>query len=141
MDDTALARGHRAELIGRAGLANFFGGDGGGGAEFLNSLRAMVVAVEADLFVFAGGQPQHFQGEQLEGAQEFSAAVEQQGGVGASEIDEDLGLFPVAIVGDGRVDDDAVFQVKTAVGDDGLEEFVDLVGGGDFIHMFLATGP
>jgi hypothetical protein len=33
----------------------------------------------------------------------------------------------------GRIDDDAVFEVKASVGDDGLEEFIDAVGGGEFV--------
>src|ERR1700757_2942239 len=141
MNDAALAGRHGAELIRRAGLAHFIGGDGGSGAQFLDAQRAVILAVEADLFMLAGGQAQHFKGEQFEGAKQFSAAIEQEGGVGAGEIHEDIGLLPVAIVGHGRIDYDAVFQAESAVSDDGLEEFVDFVGSSDFVHKSASRKP
>src|SRR5580698_10134944 len=133
MNDAALARGHGAELVGRSGAANFFGGDGGCGAEFLDAERALILAVEGDLFVLSGGKVQHFEGEQFEGAEKLSTAIEEQWRVGSGEVDEDLRLLPVAIFGKWRIDDDAVFEAKSALGDDGLQKFVDLVGGGEFV--------
>src|SRR5579862_2998434 len=47
VDNAALAGRHRAELIRRPGTSHFFGGDGGGSAEFLNALRTLVLTVEA----------------------------------------------------------------------------------------------
>ena len=104
-----------------------------GGAQFLDAQRALILAVEGNLFVLAGRQAQHFEGEEFEGAQQFSAAIEQEGGVGAGEVDENFRLLPVAVLGQRRIDDDPVFEAESAVGDDGLEEGVDLIGGGEFV--------
>jgi len=71
---------------------------------------------------------ENFEGQEFEGAEKFGAAIEEQRGVGAGEIHEDFRLLPVG--GGWRVDYDAVFEVKPSVGDHGLEEFVDAVGGG-----------
>ena len=76
---------------------------------------------------------QHFNADEFEGAEEFSAAVEEKGRVGAGEVDEDLRFFPVAVLRDRGIDDDAIFEAKSAVSDDGLKEFVDLFSGGDFV--------
>jgi hypothetical protein len=99
----------------------------------------MILAVERNLLVLSGRQAQHFQSEEFEGAEKLSATIEEKSGVGAGEIDENFGLLPIAILGQRRVDNDAVFQAKATVIDDGLEESVDLVSGGDFVgngHRF-----
>jgi hypothetical protein len=134
VDDAALARRHRAEVVRSPSLADFLGGDVGCGAQFLNAHGAPILAVEADLLVFAGGEVQHLEREQFKRAQQLSAAIEQQRGVGAGEVDEDFRLFPIAILRERRVDNNAVPEVKTAVSDDGLKELVDLIGGSDFVH-------
>src|SRR5579863_1350109 len=64
-DDAALARGHGREVKGRSGLANFFGGYGGGHTKFLEADGALVLAVEGNFFVFRGGQVQDFEGQQF----------------------------------------------------------------------------
>ncbi len=121
-----------AKVKRRSGLANFFGGDAGSHAEFLQADGTLVLAVERNLIVLAGGQVQNFEGQQFEGAEKFGAAIEQQSRIGTGKVDEDFGLLPVVLRR--RVDHDAVAEMKSAVGDDGLEEFVDAVGGGEFIH-------
>jgi len=83
--------------------------------------------------VLAAGKTKHFECEEFEGAEEFSATVEEKSGVGSGEVDENFGALPVAVLGQGRVDGDAVFEVEASVGDYGLEEFVDLFGGGEFV--------
>jgi len=128
VENAAFARGHGSEVEGSSGLANFFGGYTGGHAEFLQADGALVLAVEGNLIVLGGGQMQDFEGQQFEGAEKFGAAIKQQGRVGTGKVDEDFGLLPVALRG--RVDDDAVAEVEASIGDYGLEEFVDAVGGG-----------
>jgi len=128
VDNAPLARRHGSEVEGSAGLANFFGGDAGSHAEFLEADGALVLAVERYLFMLAGRQAQDFEGQKFEGAEKFAAAIQQEGGIWAGKVDEYLGLLPLTLRR--RVDDDAVLQVKTAVGNDGLQEFIDLVGGG-----------
>ncbi len=132
VDDAALARGHGGELERSAGLANFVGGDAGGHAKFLKAHGALIFAVERNFLVLAGRQAQDFEGEQFQGAEKFAAAIEEQGRVGSGQIDEDFRLLPLALRR--RIDDDAVLQVKAAVSDDSLQEFVDLIGGGEFVH-------
>lgn len=130
VDDAALARGHGGELVGSSGAANFFGGDGGGGAKFFETDAALIVAIEGNLFVLAGRETEYLESEELEGAQELSAAIEEESGVGSGEVDENFGTLPVAVLGERRVDGDAVFEMEASVGDYGLEELVDLFGGG-----------
>ena len=133
VNDAALARGHGTELVRRTRAENFFGGDGGRGTEFLDTKRALILAIEGDFLVLSGREMQHFERKQFEGAEKFSAAIEQKRGVGAGEVNEDLRLLPVAIFRERRIDDDAVFEAKSALGDDGLQKFVDLLGGGEFV--------
>jgi hypothetical protein len=128
VDDAALARGHGSEVEWGSGLANFLGSDRGGHAKFLQADGALILAVEGNLFVVAGRQVEDFEGQQFEGAEKFGAAIEEQGGVGAGEVDEDFRLLPVG--GGWGIDYDPVFEVESSVGDYGLEEFVDAVGGG-----------
>jgi len=132
--DAALARRHRAEVIWSPGLADFVGGDIGRGTQFLNAHRAPVLAIEADLLVFAGCETQHLQSDQFKSPQQFCATIEQHGGVRAGEVDEDFGFLPVAVLRQWRVNDDAVFEAKTTVRDDGLEKLIDFIRGGYFVH-------
>src|SRR5258708_14936283 len=134
-EDAGGGRGHRSEVERRARLANFFGSDAGSHAQFLEADGALVLAVEGNLFVLGGRQMQDFKGQQFEGAEKFGAAIEQQRGIGTGEVDEDLVLLPIGWRW--RIDYDAVFEMESAVGDDGLEEFVDAVGGGEFVHRKL----
>jgi hypothetical protein len=134
MNDAALARRHGIEAVRRAGAANFLSGNAGSGAKFLNAQRAMILAIETNLLVLARRQTQHFQAEELEGAQELSATIKQEGRIGAGEVDKDFGFFPVAILGQRRIDDDPVLEAKSSVSDDGLEKLVDLFGGGGFVR-------
>jgi hypothetical protein len=101
--------------------------------------RAAILAVETDLLVLAGSKVQHLERKEFKGAQQFSAAVEQERGIGAGEVDKNFRLLPVAILGERRVDNNAVFEAKTAMGDDGLKELVDFIGGGYFVHKKLSA--
>ena len=121
-------------MVRSSGLADFLGGDISGGPQFLDAHGTAILAVEADFLVLAGSKVQHLERKQFKGAQQLSAAVEQERGIGAGEVDENFRLFPVAILGERWVDDDAVFEAKTAMGDDGLEELIDLIGSSDFVH-------
>jgi len=143
VDDAALARGHGSEVVGSSGAANVIGGDGGGGAEFFEAHAALILAVERNFFVLAAGKAKDFEREKFEGAEKFSAAIEEKSGIGSGQVDENFGALPVAVLRQGRVDGDAVFEVEASVGDYGLEEFVDLFGGGEFVgngHGNLALG-
>ena len=64
-------------MVGRAGLADFGGGNASGQAQFFQTGFAMAHAVEADLFVLIAGQVEHLHTQQLERAQQFPAAFEQ----------------------------------------------------------------
>jgi hypothetical protein len=132
VDHAAFAGGHGSKVEGRASLANFFSGDAGLYAQFFQAQGALVLTVKVNLLVIAGLEAENFEGQEFEGAEKFAAAVEEQGRIGAGKVDVNFGRFPFA---DGRrVDDDAVFEVKAAMLDDGLQEFVDAVGGGYFVH-------
>jgi hypothetical protein len=117
----------------RRSRADVFGSDAGGELQFVDADGAEVLAIEPNLLVLVALEVQNFGGEQLEGAKQFAAAVEKQGGVGAGELDEDFRMLPLAVLGHGGIDGDAVFEFEAAVRDDGLEEFSDLLGGGYFV--------
>src|SRR5579864_343022 len=121
-------------MVRSSGPANLLGGNVGRGAQFLNAQGAAILAVETDFLVLTRSQVQHFKRKQFKRAQQLSAAIEQKSGVRTREVDENFRFFPVAILRERRVDDDAVLEVKTAVSDDGLKELVDLIGGSDFVH-------
>ena len=127
VEDAALARGHGGEVERSSGLANFFRGYAGSHAEFLEADGTLVLAIEGDFFVLTGGQVQDFESQQFEGAEKLGAAIEEQGRVGAGEVYEDFGFLPVGL--GWRIYYDAVLEVESSVGDYGLEEFVDAVGG------------
>ena len=114
-------------------LAHAFGGNIGGQAQLLQTGGAEVLAVEADLLVLVGRQAQHLQRDMLEGAQQFAAVFQHQRAVGAGELDQDLGALPFAIGADRRVDGDLVAQAEIAGGEDRVQQFADLLGGGDFV--------
>ena len=78
-------------------------------------------------------EAEHLQRQQFDGAQHFGAAFQEQSRVGTGKFNQDLGAFPVSLFGKWRIDGDAVFQAQAAMGDDALQEFIDLVGGGDFV--------
>jgi hypothetical protein len=132
MNDAAFARRHGSEVKRRSGLANFLGSYIRSHPQFIHPNGALVLAIERNLFVIAGRQAQDFEGEQFQGAKQFSAAIEQQRGIGSGEIDKNFGLLPFAWCR--RVYDDAVSKVKSTIGNDRLQELVDSVGGGEFIH-------
>jgi hypothetical protein len=81
MDDTALARRHGTKAVGFTGAADVFGGDAGGELQFVDANGAEVLAVEPDLLVLVALEMQNLGGEQLEGAKELAATVEEKGGV------------------------------------------------------------
>src|SRR5579871_1313132 len=144
MNDAALARGHRREVIRRAGPAHLLGGNISRHAQLLNPHRAVILAIKRNFLVFAGGQAEHFEGEQFEGAEKFAATIEQQSGIGPGEVDKDFRLFPVAVLGQRRIDDDTILEVQSAVRDNGLQEFINLVSGGNFVgygHEFSSQPP
>jgi hypothetical protein len=89
--------------------------------------------------MLAGSKVQHLEREEFKGAQQLSAAVKQERGVGPGEVYENLRLLPVAILRERRVDDNAVFEAKAAMSDDGLKELIDLIGGSNFVHKKLSA--
>src|ERR1700730_1198306 len=66
MDDTTFARRHRREVEGSSGLAHFFGGDRRSHAQFFEPQGTLILAIEGNLLVLAGGKVQHFQSKKLE---------------------------------------------------------------------------
>ena len=71
--------------------------------------------------------------QQFERPQQFAAAFQQQRRVRPSELHQDLWMLPFALLGDGRIDRDAIFQFESAVCDYGLEEVSNLLCGGNFV--------
>jgi len=131
--DAALAGRHRVELIRASSLAHFLGGNSSCGAQLLNPHRPPVLAIETDLLMLPRRQPQHLKREQLKRAQKLATTIKQHRRIGAGEVDENLGLLPIAILRERRIDDDPVLEVEPAVSNDGLKKGIDLLCGGDFV--------
>src|SRR5258708_1890437 len=74
--DTTPARGHGSKGVGSSGLAHFFGGNRGGHPQFFEPQGTLILAIEGNLPMLAGGKVQHFQSKKFEGTKEFSAAIE-----------------------------------------------------------------
>ena len=79
-------------------------------------------------------EAQHLQGEVLERAQQFATALQDQVAVGPGKFDEDVGAFPVALLGQGRVHRDAVLQLESALDDGGAEKALNFFGRDDFVR-------
>ena len=91
MDDAALAGGHGGEGVGLAGGANLL--DGGLGEELQLAVAKdfEVVGVEGDAIVVFGFEAKDLSGDVLDGEEELSVAREEERGVGAGELDGELG--------------------------------------------------
>src|SRR6202140_360885 len=133
MNDPPLPRRHRTELVWRPGPAYVFRGDGRRGTQLLNSQRALILAIEANLLMLARRQPQHLESQQFQSAQQFSPAIEQQGRVGPGEIHQNLRLLPVAVFRQRWIYDDPVLQPKSAVRHYGLQKLINLFCGSEFV--------
>jgi len=55
-------------------------------------------------------QAENFGSQQLERAQEFAAAFEKERRIRSGKLDEDFGMLPLALFGDGRINRDAIFE-------------------------------
>jgi len=93
----------------------------------------VIHAIEVNFLVLITGQAEHLEREQFKSAQQFCAALQQQRRVGTGELHQDLRPFPIAFFGQGRVDGDPVFQAQTTLADYATQQFIDLVGGLDFV--------
>src|SRR5258708_13591043 len=60
VDDTTLARGHGSKVVGSSGLAHFFGCNRGGHPQFFEPQGTLILAIEGNLLMLAGGMVQHF---------------------------------------------------------------------------------
>ena len=92
VDKAALAGVHGGEAEGLAGAGDFVNGLLGGPLELLVAARFVAGGVEAERMVLLGGEAEELCGEVLEGVEEFGAAVEEQGNVGAGEVDAEHGI-------------------------------------------------
>jgi len=131
VEHAAFAGVRRGEAVRSAGLADAIGGGLGGELDLLLAKGLEVEGVEADEVVFADVEAEDLDGEVLEGAEEFAAALGEQRCVEAVELDvEDFGAY-VFRVGRGGAGADAVLQLEAAELDDGVEE------SGDFLRGLL----
>ncbi len=110
-------------------MADALGGGFGGGGDLLLAEGFEVESVEADEIVFADIEAEDLDGDVLEGAEKFAAALGQERGIGAGQFDvEDLSAGVLRVCGSGA-GADAVLQAQAAEADDGVEEAGDVLGG------------
>jgi len=133
VDDAALARRHGRELVWGSRPADFFGGNIGGQAQLFQAHGPVVHAVEADFLMLIAREAQHPQRTQFDGTKHFGTAFQEQSRVWAGKFNQDLRALPVPLFGNWRINRDAVFQAQATMSDDAAQEFVDLIGGGDFV--------
>src|SRR5205823_13361514 len=72
-------------------------------------------------------------GQQLEGAQQLGASLQNLRAVWPAQFHQDLRALPLPVVGELRIHGDAVFQLEAAGGQQLLQHVIDLVGSGYFI--------
>lgn len=92
MQEAAFARGHGRKGEGEAGVADLLDGDLGGQLEFALAEDLEVVGIEGDAVVFFVLEAEDFGGYVLKGQQQLAVSGQQQGGVGAAELDANLGI-------------------------------------------------
>src|SRR5579864_5421028 len=137
MQNSALARGHGREIVRRAGLSNFVGGNPRRHTQFFQTCFAMAHAIKVDLLVLVARKAQHLHGQQFERAKQFGPTLEQKRSIWPRELYEDFGTLPVAVLGHRRIDGDAIFQLESGVLDHAGEKCVELVCRFDFVHKKL----
>src|ERR1035438_6609973 len=76
----------------------------------------------------------------LEGAQQFAATFEDEWAVAAREFYFDDRLVEV-VLGRGRVDEDLVAEMEVSGGNDSVEQFADLFGGGNLVSDWHSRVP
>ena len=129
MKHAALAGVGGREAIGHTGSADALGGGFGGELDLLGAQSFEVEGIEADQIVFADVEAKNLDGDVLEGAKKFAAALGEHGSVGAGELDvEDLCSLGFGGLGS-CAGADAIFEAQAAEADDGVEEICDLAGG------------
>jgi len=74
------------EAVGLAGLTDALGGGFGGGLDLLLAEGLEVEGVEADEVVFADVEAEDLDGDVLEGAEEFAAALREHGCIVADQF-------------------------------------------------------
>src|SRR5580700_2679918 len=132
MHQTAFARRHRSEGVWHAALAHAVGGNISREAKFLLARRAKILAIEDDLVVLVGTKPQHLERDMLEGAQQFSSALQHQRAVGAREFHLDDGLVEIAL-GHRWIHEDLVAKTEVASGDNAIQQFANFLGRCNFV--------
>src|SRR5438045_2040827 len=92
--------------------------------------------------MFFGTKPQRLQSDRLDRAHQLGATIEQLAALRSAELDKNLRPLPIIAVGGWRVHGDAVLQAEATFGVEHLQEFVDLLGGCDFVlhHQFPVPG-
>ena len=93
----------------------------------------MVHAVEADFLMLVARQAEHFERQKFDRAQQLASPLQQQRRIRTDEFHQNLRTLPVALLGEGRINGDAVLSAQTPVADNPFQQIVDLVGGGDFV--------
>lgn len=97
MNDAAFTAAHRAEEERLATLLDLVASGLGGEAEFFDAEQAIVIGVEHDQGMVFVRQAQHFHGEVFESEQQFCFVQQQHVGFGATEADDDIGVFDLGV--------------------------------------------
>jgi hypothetical protein len=91
MEHAALSRGHRRECVGLACGSDLLDGGFGGELEIAVAGSFEAFGIEADAVVVFGFKAEDFGGDVLDGVEEFAIMRQEEGGVGTSQLDFDVG--------------------------------------------------
>jgi hypothetical protein len=118
----ALAGAHGSEVKRLTGAADLFGGSFGSELQFLGPHGLKVIRVERYLVVLFVFEPNYFCGNVLKCAQQLSATLRKQSGVGAGKLHINLACFELIGIGCAGSRCDPVLKSETPGSGEGLKK-------------------
>ena len=128
----SLTRRHRCKLIGLTRLADSLRRDFRGQLQFLRPQGLEVHAIEAELVVLLGFEPQYLECDMLQGAQELAISLKQESTVRAGKFRHKLRTL-AKLASHGSICANAVLQAKSCLVNDTAQEFVNTSCSGNSI--------
>ena len=132
MDETALARIHRSEGVGIAGPAHPLSSKFRRRTQFVVARLLELLTIEAEFIVLVVFELEQLGGDVLHGAQQLSVALDELCAVRAGELDQQLRMLEISLLGRG-LRGDAVFEAESAVHEHLAQEGINLFSSGDAV--------
>src|SRR3984957_18524263 len=134
MHHPPLPRRHRSKLVRRPSLPHLLSRDRRQHPRLFQPQRPLVLAVERNLLVLHGRQPQNFHRQQFQRPQQFSAPVQQQRGGRPREVHQNFRLLPIPILRQRRIHRDPILNSQSPMRNHRTKKFVNLISSSEFVH-------